>query len=81
MDQSAASCDYIKRPGLFQLSLVTSVAIRKHIKTSVYWETLLKSMGTFGDKRGHFGDKYSSAFSFVKLLLDTLVTSRHIASV
>jgi len=30
--------------------------------------------------RGHFGDKHSSDFYFVKLLRDTLVTSRHIAS-
>jgi len=43
---------HCKRPGLFQLSLVTSVTIRKHIKTSMYRETLLTSMGLFGDKKG-----------------------------
>jgi len=26
----------------------------------MYWETLLASMGMFGDKRGHFGGKCSS---------------------
>jgi len=47
---------------------------------SMYRETFLTSMGMFGDKREHFGGKYSSGLSFVKLLTDTLVTSRHIAS-
>jgi len=45
----------------------------------MYQETLLTSMGMFGDKKGHFDDMYSSGLSFVKLLMDTLVTSRHIA--
>jgi len=53
----------------------TSVAIRKHIKMSMYQETSLTSMGMFGNKRGHFGDKYSNGLSFVKLLMDTLVTT------
>jgi len=53
--------------------LVTSVATGKHIKMSMYWESLLTSMGMFGDRRetlvtciqvnfceafnGHFGNK------------------------
>jgi len=45
----------------------------------MYQETLLTSMGMFGDKKGTFGDMYSSGLSFVKLLMDTLVTNRHIA--
>ena len=81
MDQSAATCDYtVKRPGFFQLSLLTSVAIRKYIKTSMYWETLLISMGIFGDKKGRFDDMYSSGLSFVKLLMDILLTSRQVVS-
>ena len=53
----------VKRPGYFYY-LVTSVAIRKHIKMSVYWETLLTSMGMFlATKEGHFGDMYSSGLS------------------
>ena len=36
-------------------------------------------MGMFGDKRGHFGGKYSSGLSFVKLITDILITSRHTA--
>jgi len=66
--------------GLFQQSLVSSVAIRKHIKMRMYRETLLTSMGMFGDKRGDFGNmySYSSGLSFLQeLLADTLVTSRH----
>jgi len=35
-----------------QLSLVTSVAIRKRIKMSTYRETLLTSMAMFGGKKG-----------------------------
>jgi len=60
VDQSVAACDYtVERPGLFQLTLLTSVAIRKHIKMSMYWEILLTSMRTFGDKlKGHFGDVF-----------------------
>ena len=70
----------MKRPGLFQLSLVTSVANRKHIKTSSYVPgNFVDKRGMFGDKK-YFGDNYSSGLSFVKLLMDTLVTSRHIAS-
>ena len=41
----------VKRPGLFQLSLLASVAIRKHIKMSMY------ELGNFVDKHGEFGDK------------------------
>jgi len=37
-------------------------------------------MGMFGDKNGTFYDTYSSGLSFVKLLTDIVVTSRHIAS-
>ena len=62
------------------MSLVTSVTIRKHIMTSMYREILLTSMEMFDDIKGIFSDKYSSGLSFVKLLTDTLVTSRHIAS-
>ena len=84
----------VKRPGLFQLSLVTSVAIRKHIKTSMYRETLLSSasMGMFGDKRrtlwSHvfkwpliceaFNGHFGYKQTCCKLLRNTLVTSRHI---
>jgi len=46
----------------------------------MYQKTSLKCMGMFGDKRGTFGEKYSSGLSFVKLLMDTLVTSRHIVA-
>jgi len=46
---------------------------------SMYQETLLTNMGMFGDKKGTFGDQYSSSLSFLKLLRETLVTSRHIA--
>ena len=62
---------------MFELSLVTSVAIRSHIKTSVYRGNLVDkhAMGMFGDKY-----MYSSDLSFVKLLTDTLVTGRPIAS-
>jgi len=51
-----------------------------HIKTSMYRETLLTSMGMFGDKKGTFCDKCSSGLSFVKHLMDIVVTSRHITS-
>jgi len=27
---------------------------------SMYWESLLTSMGMFGDRKGNFGDMYSS---------------------
>ena len=37
-------------------------------------------MGMFGDINRTIGDKYSCGLSFVKLLTDTLVASRHIAS-
>ena len=47
--------------------MVTSVAIRKCIKMSMYRETLLTSMAMFGGKKG----------TLVKLLTDTLVTSKH----
>jgi len=41
--------------------LVTSVAIGKHIKMSMYWENLLTRMGMFGDRRETLGgDMYSS---------------------
>jgi len=62
------------------MSLVTSVTIRKHVMTSMYREILLTSVEMFDDKKGTFSDKYSSGLSFVKLLTDILVTSRHIAS-
>jgi len=47
-----SNTSHVRRPGLFQLSLLTSVEIRKHIKTSLYRETLLTSIGIFGDKKG-----------------------------
>jgi len=41
----------------------------------------LTSMAMFDGKKGDtLGDKYSSGLPIVKLLTDTLVTSRHIAS-
>ena len=46
----------------------------------MYREILLTSMEMFDDKKGTFSGKYSSGLSFVKLLTDILVTSRHIAS-
>ena len=59
----------------------------------MYWEDLLIRMGIFGDKKGWFGDMYSSGLSFVKLSMDiinkqtsckllrnTLITSTYISS-
>jgi len=55
-DTKKMNVNTVKRTGLFQLSLDTSVAIRKHnIKTSMYFvlgHTLLTSMRTFDDKQG-----------------------------
>jgi len=68
----------VMRPGL---SLVTSFEIRSLLSRRVCTrKLLLTNMGMFGDKNGTIGDKYSSGLSFVKLLTDTLVTRRHIAS-
>ena len=54
-DWTLKSCLYdqtVKWPGLF-LSLVSSVAIGKHMKTSMYlvFRGLLTSMGTFADQK------------------------------
>jgi len=67
------------------INLVTSIAIRRHIKTSMYGETLLTRIEMFGDKwpliceafSGHFGNKQTHcSYPHCKLLSDNLVTSR-----
>jgi len=60
----------VERPGFFPLT-------SRRVYTRKF---LLTSMGMFGDINRTICDKYLCGLSFVKLLTDSLVASRHIAS-